>query len=114
MSRPSLCCALLLLAAAPARAQSTKLVEETWHAAYFEGARAGHVHTTVEQLGSGDDRLLRTTRAMHLSVRRYGKVAGGTEIPGHRRLGSDRSQASPVRGRGNPRQRLQRQAGLAR
>ena len=49
-------CGVLLLAATPARAEPTpapKRVKETWDAAYLEGAKAGSVHTLVQQYGDG-------------------------------------------------------------
>jgi hypothetical protein len=76
MARFSLCLGVLLLAFPSAHAQSAKpvLSEETWHAAYFEGVRAGYVHTTVHKVVRDEQKLLRTTRNLHLSVKRYNKV----------------------------------------
>jgi hypothetical protein len=59
--------------AGQASAPAGPLVSETWHVAYFEGARAGHLHTTVREVGGRDKRFL-TTRALHLTIKRYKEV----------------------------------------
>jgi hypothetical protein len=67
-----------LLLAGPALAQQQsegKIISETWDAAYLEGARAGHVHTTTREFGSGKDTVLRTVQKLELNVRRFGQVA---------------------------------------
>src|SRR5207253_650850 len=48
MRRQMLWCVLALLATVPARADQkpARLVEETWDAAYVEGAKTGYYHTT--------------------------------------------------------------------
>jgi hypothetical protein len=80
MKRYGICCALVLLAAPLARAHGQaeapdrKLVVETWHAAYFEGAKAGHVHTTVRELRRDGARLFLTSRELHLAIKRYKEV----------------------------------------
>jgi hypothetical protein len=72
--RPALCLGLVCLLAGPGRADTPKLVLETWEAAYYEGARAGHVHTTVHEVGTGAAKRFRTTRNLHLKVKRYQAV----------------------------------------
>jgi hypothetical protein len=72
-------CALLLGPAFPsgaARAETPtpKPVLETWHAAYFEGVKAGHVHTTVQEITQDGARLFRTTRLLSLHIRRYNSI----------------------------------------
>jgi hypothetical protein len=80
MHRYAICCALAFLTAAPASAHgqadapARKLVLETWQAAYFEGARAGHVHTTVHELRRDGARRFLTTRTLRLSIKRYKEV----------------------------------------
>ncbi len=74
MRRYALPLLLVLFASAPARAQAPKVVHETWHAAYFEGVRAGHVHTRVEQFAHDGATFYRATRALHLTLRRYNSV----------------------------------------
>src|SRR5262245_60948353 len=73
LMRPALCLGLLLLAGT-GRADTAKLVSETWEAAYYEGARAGHVHTAVHEVGKGATKRFRTTRNLHLKVKRYEAV----------------------------------------
>jgi hypothetical protein len=76
MRKYPLWCGVFLLAAAPAWAQpaTPRVVEETWDAAYVEGARTGYVHTTVQELRGDGKKVYRTTLAMHLTVRRYHAV----------------------------------------
>src|SRR5262245_14894776 len=75
--------ALLLSGAGRADPAPGKLVAETWEAAYFEGARAGHAHTTVREVGTGAAKVLRTTRNLYLQRRRYRRVVSfGPDAPG--------------------------------
>src|SRR5919202_6714900 len=69
-------CVVALLAAAPVRADQKppRLVEDTWDAAYLEGAKTGYYHTTVHELRRDGQKVLRTTMAMHLTVKRYDAV----------------------------------------
>jgi transglutaminase-like putative cysteine protease len=53
--------------APPAR----KVIEEQWHAAYFEGVRAGYVHSTITERITDGVKLIHTTRDVHLLMRRY-------------------------------------------
>jgi hypothetical protein len=61
---------LLLVLLIPACGTGSKVVSETWQAAYLEGARIGHTHTKVVEEGG----LLTTTRTIRLTVKRYGSV----------------------------------------
>src|SRR5947209_5098754 len=75
MFRSVLCLAgVLLVPATRADEPAPKLTQETWHAAYFEGVKAGHVHTTLQELKIDGVKVTRTTRNPYLNVRRYGKV----------------------------------------
>jgi transglutaminase-like putative cysteine protease len=80
--------------AAPKEA-APKIVLETWHAAYYEGAKAGHMHTLVEELKEDGVKFLRTTRALHLSIRRYNKV-----VPLRAEMVSDEKEDGKVLGLG--------------
>src|SRR5262249_30370638 len=76
------CLILFVLAARPAAGQAP--VEERWEAAQLDGARVGFQHTTVEAVGDGADRRLRTTADLDLALRRQGsavrlRVEQGTE-----------------------------------
>jgi hypothetical protein len=68
----------LLLLAGPAWGGGQpqgKLVLDLWDAAYLQGAKAGHVHTTVRELERDDGRkVLRTTVELHLTVKRFNDV----------------------------------------
>jgi hypothetical protein len=76
--RKSLCCGgvVLLCLVAPLRAAppAPKLVQETWDAAYIEGAKCGYVHTTIHELNRDGQKLLRVTKSMHLQIKRYKNV----------------------------------------
>jgi hypothetical protein len=56
------------------RQAGSEAVSETWDAAYIEGAKAGYCHTTVHELERDGKKVLRTTLAMNLTVRRYNSV----------------------------------------
>jgi len=43
-----------------------KLVRETWQAAYLNGEKAGHSHTTVVEINRGGETILRTTEELNL------------------------------------------------
>jgi hypothetical protein len=74
MARWSLGLVVALAAVAPARADAGKTVYETWQAAYLEGAKIGHTHTVVREVKEGGRTVYRTSREMHLTVKRYGSV----------------------------------------
>lgn len=67
------CLVVLAAIAGPARAEpkAPRLVEETWDAAYLEGAKNGYAHTTVHEIDRDGKKILRTTLAMHFTIRRY-------------------------------------------
>jgi hypothetical protein len=51
---------------------SGKLILDLWDVAYLKGGKAGHVHTTVREYAhSDDDKLLRTTVELQLTVKRF-------------------------------------------
>jgi hypothetical protein len=95
MRKYLVCCGVLVLAAAPARAEAPKQVKETWDAAYLEGAKAGFVHTLVQQYGEGDAAVLRTVLTMDLRIRRYNAV-----VPLHMQTVTDETPAGRVVGVG--------------
>src|SRR5947209_2784973 len=70
-----------------------KLVREYWDAAFLNGEKAGHFHTTVTETKRGDQRVLKVTRELRLSVKRFGDVAtvqastGDEETPDGKLLG---------------------------
>jgi transglutaminase-like putative cysteine protease len=64
-------CLVAPLHAAPA---APKLVQESWDAAYIEGAKCGYVHTTVHEINRDGQKILRTTKSMHLQIKRYKNV----------------------------------------
>jgi transglutaminase-like putative cysteine protease len=76
MRRPILWCGVLLLLAVPVRAETTapKVLSDEWHAAYFEGAKAGFFRSTVQEVDHDGARVLRTSLSMNLAVKRYGSV----------------------------------------
>jgi hypothetical protein len=79
MHRYTLWCGLLLALVAPqpplhAQAPAPKLIKETWDAAYLEGARAGYFHARVEEVERDGKKLIRTSLAMNLKLKRYKEV----------------------------------------
>ena len=48
-----------------------KIVHETWDAAYLNKAKAGYVHTTVREIEEGDQKVLRTSLELDLTVKRF-------------------------------------------
>jgi hypothetical protein len=77
MRRYLLWCGVALLAVAPARAQeapAAKVVLDVWDAAYLEGVKAGHRHTTVQQIEYDGGKAYRTTQTMSLSIKRYNAI----------------------------------------
>jgi hypothetical protein len=52
-----------------------KLIEETWEAAYLEGAKVGHAHTTVRAVERGDRTVLRAVQELDLTIQRYKATA---------------------------------------
>jgi hypothetical protein len=77
MRRPILWCAVVLLAAAPVRAQeapAARTVLDLWDAAYLDGAHAGYRHTTVQKIEREGGAIFRTTQYVHLTIKRYNSV----------------------------------------
>src|SRR5579871_2679519 len=70
-----------------------KLVRETWDAAFINGEKAGQIHTTVVESKRGEQTVLRLSRELHLTVKRFGDVAetrveiGDEETPDGKLLG---------------------------
>lgn len=62
---------LLLVLLVPACGSGPRVVSETWQVAYLEGTRVGHTHTVVHEVSRG---VLRSTRTLELTVKRYGSV----------------------------------------
>jgi hypothetical protein len=61
--------------AVPARAETPpKVVEEQWDAAYLEGAKCGAFRTLTTAFDRDGQKVLRTTLAMDLRIRRYNSV----------------------------------------
>jgi hypothetical protein len=63
---------VLLVSSAPALASQSKskLVEETWDAAYLEGGKAGTVHITTDEIEQDGQKLLRTSLNFYLRVKK--------------------------------------------
>jgi Transglutaminase-like superfamily len=59
----------------PLRAEAPpKVVDESWDAAYLEGAKCGSFHTVTTAIERDGQKLLRTTLSMDLRIRRYNAV----------------------------------------
>ncbi len=91
MRKPLWCGGVLVLVlVAPLRAEppAPKVVKETWDAAYLESAKCGYVHTTVVEIERDGQKVLRTTLAMNLQIKRYKETVrlrmdtGTDETPG--------------------------------
>jgi transglutaminase-like putative cysteine protease len=52
----------------------SKLVEETWDAAYLEGGKAGTVHVTTDEIEQGGMKFFRTTMDLYLKAKRFNQV----------------------------------------
>jgi transglutaminase-like putative cysteine protease len=76
--RKSLWCGgvVVLCLVAPLRAAppAPRLVQETWDAAYIEGAKCGYIHSTVYETSRDGQTILRVTKSMHLQIKRYKNV----------------------------------------
>jgi hypothetical protein len=84
MQRYLLWCGVALLTAAPVRAQAPRVVLDLWDAAYIDGAKMGYQHTTVEKSERDGQTIYRTSKLIHLTVKRYNaistqRMATGTE-----------------------------------
>lgn len=75
MKRYFLWCGAALLVATPLYAQKQaakpKVVLDVWEAAYLGGIKAGHQHTTVEQIQRDGRKLFHTTQFIRLTLKRY-------------------------------------------
>jgi hypothetical protein len=61
----------VVVCAGPAPGQSrSKLLEETWDAAYLEGGKAGTVHITTDEVEEDGVKFLRTSLNLYLRVKR--------------------------------------------
>jgi hypothetical protein len=78
MKRYMTWCGVVLLLATPLHAQQQtagpKIVLDVWDAAYLDGAKAGHQHTTVEQIERDGRTLFHTTQLVHLTLKRYNGI----------------------------------------
>ena len=70
--RSSWACGLLLACVSAVTAQpASKIVRESWSAAYLNGEKAGYSHTTVVEIHRDGVTLLRTTEELNLKFK-YG------------------------------------------
>jgi len=85
MRRPILWCGVVLALAAPVRAENTapKVLRDEWHAAYFEGAKAGFFRNTVQEIDQDGGKVLRTSLSINLAIKRYGAVVKLRVITGN-------------------------------
>jgi transglutaminase-like putative cysteine protease len=51
-----------------------KLIRDIWDAAYLEGTRAGHIHTTVREIDRDGKKLYQTNVTLELTLRRFQDV----------------------------------------
>lgn len=72
---------------------ASRLVREYWDAAFLNGEKAGHYHTTVTESKRGEQTVLRVTRELRLTVKRFGDETtirastGDEEAPDGKLLG---------------------------
>ncbi len=93
MRRYVVWCAAFVLVAVPVRAEAPpKVVQETWDAAYLEGAKCGSFHTVTVALDRDGQKLLHTSMTMDLRVRRYNAV-----VPLRMETGDDETQDGVIR-----------------
>lgn len=70
-----------------------KLIRESWDAAFLDGEKSGHIRTTVVEFKGKDQTVLRFTRELRLSVKRFEQIAkiqvdvGNDETPDGKLLG---------------------------
>ncbi len=62
---------LLFVSPVAAEQPSGKVVEDVWEAAYLQGARVGFFRTTTREIGDKENRILRTTVQLDLTIKRY-------------------------------------------
>ncbi|MSR31725.1 MAG: transglutaminase domain-containing protein [Gemmataceae bacterium] len=70
----TLFCALMVITSLSAQAPVGKVIQDSWDAAYLEGARCGHFHTQVREFTRDGKTFFSSTVEMHLSLRRYKSV----------------------------------------
>jgi transglutaminase-like putative cysteine protease len=68
---PILLACLLFVPPVVAEQPQGKVVEDVWEAAYLQGARVGFFRTTTREIGEKDNRILRTTAQIDLTIKRY-------------------------------------------
>jgi hypothetical protein len=68
---------VLFLLASPVAAgqKDSRIVQETWNAAFLGREQAGYLHTVVHALDQNGQKLLRTTMELDLKVRRFQDIA---------------------------------------
>ncbi|MHB1425870.1 MAG: transglutaminase-like domain-containing protein [Gemmataceae bacterium] len=72
MKRMMLLVGMAMLAAVPARADSTaEPVEEIWEIAQMEGAKVGYLHTTVRRIASEGGKRLHAAAELELTFKRH-------------------------------------------
>ncbi len=85
--------AIVYVVGASADEPAGKLVREYWDAAFLNGEKSGHIHTTVIESKRGEQTVLRVSRELQLTVKRFGQVAnlraetGNDETPDGKLLG---------------------------
>jgi transglutaminase-like putative cysteine protease len=62
---------ILLVVAAAAAEPRGKMFEETWEAAFLDNTKVGFVHTTVHQVESDSQKVLKTLKVLDLKVNRF-------------------------------------------
>ncbi len=67
--------AIVYVVGASADEPAGKLVREYWDAAFLNGEKSGHIHTTVVESKRGEQTVLRLSRELQLSVKRFGEIA---------------------------------------
>jgi len=71
----SWCLGFLVLVAnhAVAAEPRGRIIEDIWNVAYLQGAKAGSVHTVVREIEQAGKKILRTTTALKMTLRRDGR-----------------------------------------
>jgi hypothetical protein len=65
---------LVLVSPAFAKSPKGKVVLDQWDAAYLRGGKAGYVHTTTVEFARDDEKILRTTVDMNLTLKRFESI----------------------------------------
>ena len=68
---PALLGILLLVGQVPAQPPQGKTIEDVWEAAYLGKARVGYFRTKVEEVERADTKVLRTTKHIELTMKRF-------------------------------------------